>query len=376
MTQTVRIPADVEREDTVLANLTAHQLLVLTTTGALLYGFWSLTRNLLPLSAFLLLTLPVSGTALLLALGSRDGMSLDRFALAALRQRLAPHRLISTPEGAPLPPRWLLDRATDEAGRPARLGAGPSATPLRLPAQAVSETGVVDLGSDGVAAVAVCGTINFALRTPTEQESLVGAFGRYLHSLIAPVQILVRAERLDLSTQIHELRKHATALPHPALERSAREHAHYVEQLGRDADLLRRQVLLILREPVRSASGSERLGGSSPLGAIFLRRARRGASAVETGARRAAEARLLRRLSEAAELLGLIGITVTSLDAGQSTAVLAAACNPDCLVPPSSSLAGANEVITGANGAENSGAEGDTAVPLSPMQGIEQHEAP
>ena len=131
-----------------------------------------------------------------------------------------------------------------------------SPVPLRLPAQAVDaatagEVGVVDLGGDGLAVVAVCSTVNFALRTPAEQDSLVAVFGRWLHSLTAGVQILVRAERLDLSGQIAELRERAPGLPHPALEAAAAEHADYLEQLAERAELLRRQVLLVLREPAR-----------------------------------------------------------------------------------------------------------------------------
>ncbi|WP_282795235.1 PrgI family protein [Streptomyces sp. CC224B] len=364
MSQPVRIPADVEREDTVLANLTAHQLLLLAATGTALYGFWSFTKGLLPLPVIALLAFPIGGTALLLALGTRDGLSLDRLALAAVRQRLAPRRLITAPEGVHAPPRWLLERATDESGRSVRHGMDTPVAPLRLPAKAVSETGVIDLGTDGVAAVAVCSTINFTLRTPAEQETLVSAFGRYLHSLTAPVQILVRAERLDLSAHIGELREYAVRLPHPALERAALEHAAYVEQLGRDADLLRHQVLLVLREPALSAARAEGPGGASPRGVLALWRSGRGSSAVEPGSRRAAEARLLRRLSEAAGLLGPIGITVTALDAGQATAVLSAACDPDRLVPPSSASAAADEVISG-----GAGAEGDIADPPAPRDG-------
>jgi hypothetical protein len=54
----------------------------------------------------------------------------------------------------------------------------------------------------------------------------------------------------------------------------------------------------------------------------------------------------VRRLGEAVELLTPAGIVVTPLDAGQATAVLASACNPDSLLPPSAGLAGADEVIT------------------------------
>jgi hypothetical protein len=210
---------------------------------------------------------------------------------------------------------------------------------------------VLDLGADGLAVIAACSTVNFALRTAAEQEALVASFGRYLHSLTAPVQILIRAERLDLSAQIAELREQAGGLPHPALEAAALEHADYLTHLAGQTDLLRRQVLLILREPFQPAGPADGLGGPSPAavlaGLLGRRRARSDRTGVAPAARRAAEARLVRRLGEAIDLLAPAGITVTSLDAARATAVLAAACNPDSLIPPSAGLAGADEVITG-----------------------------
>lgn len=353
MTQPVRIPADVDREDTVLASLTARQLLILAVTAAVLYGLWSATRTLVPLPVFALAALPVGAGAALLALGRRDGLSLDRLALAALRQRLTPRLQVAAPEGIQPAPAWLAEKATlaegeERSGRDAHPG------PVRMPAQGITETGVVDLGQDGLAAVAVCSTVNFALRTPAEQEALTGAFGRYLHSLTAPVQVLVRTERLDLSAQIRELRAHALQLPHPALEAAATEHADYLIQLGEQTDLLRRQVLLVLREPLHATTTGNELGGTSPRAALTPRRRRRGGEPrADEALVWAAQARLARRLGEAVELLGPTGITVTPLDPGQATAVLAAACNPDSLLPPSSDIAAADEVITTPAGDEH-----------------------
>jgi hypothetical protein len=72
---------------------------------------------------------------------------------------------------------------------------------------------------------------------------------------------------------------------------------------------------------------------------------------------------LARRLGEAVELLSPSGITITPLDAGQATAVLAAACNPDSLIPPSAGLAGSDEVITTAPGDDwDAGAFGRSVV--------------
>jgi hypothetical protein len=381
MNQPVRIPADVDREDRVIGPLTARQLLILGVTGIVLYGVYTITRELVPLVAFLIVAVPIGATAAFLALGQRDGITLDRLVLAALRQRMSPQHRVAAPEGIRPAPQWLgsqvmntsKSRATGkERADAAATAVSPAA--LRLPAEGVTDTGigagvgagggagvgmgVVDLGKDGVATVAVCSTINFGLRTPAEQESLVASFGRYLHSLTAPVQVLVRTERLDLSGQIAELREQAGGLPHPALEQAAREHADYLDQLRRATDLLRRQVLLILREPLHTTAPTDGLGGASPLAAVSALSARRKAAKqaslvddmVDGATRRAAEARLVRRLGEAVELLSPSGITVTPLDAGQVTAVLAAACNPDSLIPPSArlaaGLAGSDEVIT------------------------------
>lgn len=343
MSQTVRIPADVDREDTVLGNLTARQLAILATTGAVLYSTWSVTRAVVPLPLFLAAALPIGAAAALLALGQRDGISLDRLMLAALRQHTSPRHQVTAPEGIHPPPAWLTSRIGTNPGSTGAV----SAAELRFPAREISQAGVVDLSADGLAVVAVCGTVNFALRTPAEQHALIGGFGQYLHSLSAPVQILVRAERLDLSAPISELRHRAPSLPHPALEAAAHEHADYLTGLAGHSDLLRRQVLLILREPLRVAAAPCGSAATAPPFAGRLRRrgSRRGADAAES-ARRAAEARLVRRLNEAEELLRPLGVTVTALDAGQTTGVLAATCNPGSLIPPSPALAGAQDVIT------------------------------
>jgi hypothetical protein len=99
MTQPVRIPSDVDREDRVLANLTARQLAILAVTGIVLYGAWTLARNAVPLPIFLIAAIPIGVTAAVLALGQRDGMSLDRLLLAAIRQRLQPRHRVAAPEG-------------------------------------------------------------------------------------------------------------------------------------------------------------------------------------------------------------------------------------------------------------------------------------
>ncbi|WP_116051494.1 PrgI family protein [Amycolatopsis palatopharyngis] len=347
MTAPVRVPADVDRPDRVLGPLTARQLAILGIAGLLLYGLYSLTRAVVPV--FLIVAVPVGVAVTALALGQRDGVGLDRLAVAAIRQHLSPRHRVAAPDGVRAAPAWLTAQhpATRRDSRGRRPTSARTETvspaPLELPATGVADTGaqagIVDLARDGLAVIAVCSTVNFSLRTPGEQEAMVASFARYLHSLTAPVQILIRAERLDLAPQIAELRARAGGLPHPALEAAARDHADYLAELTAHTDLLRRQVLLVLREPLRT--------GPPPAPHVLpCRRHRRAEQPVDDGLRQAAEQRLVRRLGEAIDLLSPAGIVATPLDAAAATSALAAACNPDTFLPPSAQLAAADDVVT------------------------------
>lgn len=285
----VRIPADVEREDRILFGLTARQVAILAVAGLVLWAAYTTTRRLVPAPVFLAAAIPVAALAAVLALGRRDGVSLDRLALAALRQARSPRRLVTAPEGVTPVPAWVDPALAAKAG--------PLPAPLRLPAQGISADGVLDLGADGQAVVAAASTLNFALRTPQEQDALIAGFGRWLNSLTAPVQVLIRAERVDLTEAIAALKEAAPGLPHPALEAAAREHATFLADLAGRRDLLRRQVLLVLREPAN--------GDTADRG------------------------RVLRQADHAARALAAADVTVTALDGPRAAAVLAAACGPD-----------------------------------------------
>jgi hypothetical protein len=300
----VSIPADVERPDKILTGLTAHQVVIFTVTGLAVWLGYLAVGRVLPLQVFAAMAVVVVAAGALLALGGRDGVSMDRWLLAGLHYACSPRHRVLAPEGIPDPPGWA------DLPRPAPV-------PLDLPVAAISADGVVDLGADGIAVIAEASTVSFSLRTPSEQHALVVAFARWLNSLGAGVQILVRAERVDLAPIVAGIEETAPTLPHPALEQAAREHAAFLAQLNVDNDLLRRQVLLVFTEP--DAGRNRTL-------------------AVE---------RVQQRLEGTARALAAADITVTPLDGGQVAAVLAAATDP--LAPPRvlDGWAAPDQVITG-----------------------------
>src|SRR5207244_60757 len=160
--------------------LPARQLAVLAVAAVVEYGIYKSVVHLLPPPVVLGLLVPVAALAVGLALGSRDGLPMDRWLLGGIRHSRAPKRLVPAAGGQlPAAPAWA----------PPDLGPSPVSV-LRLPARAISQTGIVDTGSQAVALVA-CTTVNIALRTGEEQAALIGGYGRWLNGLAGPVQVVI-----------------------------------------------------------------------------------------------------------------------------------------------------------------------------------------
>ncbi len=258
-----RVPADVERADRIAFGMTARQLVILTVTGLVLYAAWTALVRVVPPLVFAACCVPILGAAFFVAVGRRDGLGLDVWLLAALRHRRAPQQLVPS-EGPITPaPAWV----TTTRGPGDRL---PLPAPLRLPAKGITPDGLIDLGSDGTTGMVAASTVAFGLRTPAEQNGLVAGFARWLHSLDGPAQILVRAQRVDLTHVADRILAQAPGLPDPALEDAARSHARFLDDLAARRELLHRHVTVAVRstrspghtahqaaETVRALSGCE-----------------------------------------------------------------------------------------------------------------------
>lgn len=306
----VRIPADVERPDRLLANLTARQLAILGVAGVVLWATYTATRHVVPAAVFLALACPIGIASTLLAVGRVEGQPADRLVVAAWRQLRSPRRLVPAPEGVPAPPTWVA------------AGSGPLPAPLRLPLGGIDGDGTIDLGPDGLAVLCRASSVTFSLRTPVEQEALVAGFARWLNSLAEPAQLVVRAEPVELTVMIDGILDAAPSLPHPGLEAAARDHARFLAELAASRTLLRREVLVVLRQPSGDRAATDRAGGDP--GAEHLRR----------------------RAVEATGALAAAGVALTVLDGPAATACISRALDPSS-PPRPAGIAAADEVITG-----------------------------
>lgn len=273
-----RIPADVDQPDKIVYGLTARQLAVLAVAAAVGYALFRGFGQLLPQPILMAMLVPIAGVAVTLALGRRDGRSLDVWLLSAIRQSRSPkhHAAVA---GMPVPG-WAP-------------GPGMAVPQLRLPAQAIAESGVIDTGDKAVALVAAT-TVNIGLRSGDEQLALLDAYGRWLNSLTSPVQLVISAQRVDLSRHAQRVADRAAGIANPQLADAAYDYAEFLDQLAETRDPLWRTVTI----------------------------------AVTADADRGRDTEVLRRADHAASALAALGAQTVVLDGATTTAVLTCATDP------------------------------------------------
>ena len=279
----VRVPADVDMADRILAGLNARQVGIIGAHVLGLWALWLVVGRHIPVYAFGALAVPVVAVGLVWATSKIEGANLEQVVLAATRHVLRPRRRVLAPEGLPVLPKWW---------RPSSV----AVAPLDLPVQSVAADGLIELGEEGLAIVCRASSLNFTLRSETEQQALTDGFGRLLNALDAPTQFLVRSERADLRAVIEGIEERATALPHPALEGAALEHASFLRSLASRRDALSRRVFIGFRE---------------------------------RGTRDEAATRLVHRAEEAETLLRGLGIKLTHLAPPEVAALLSRASDPE-----------------------------------------------
>ena len=303
-----RIPADLDTPDRLVAGLTAHQLLILAAAAVPLYAAWQGLGNRVPLPVLAAVIAPVAAIAVAVALGRRDGLSLDTWLMAALIHRIRPRRLVPAPDpGPPPPPGWA----------PAGTGADrdPRPAALRLPAQAFGRDGVIRTSSGSSVVLVAASTVTTGLHTPSEQAMLLGGYARWLNSLTGRVQVVVSARRVDLGTRALRVAETAHRLAHPALAAAAIEHAEHLLDLAEDGEPLTRTVTIACTAdttPATARPGDPR------------RRDRDQAAHAGIGATGEAA----RRGARTAAALAVLGSRCRVLDGAEATALLTAAVDP------------------------------------------------
>lgn len=110
----------------------------------------------------------------------------------------------------------------------------------------------VQLRSGDVRAVLQAGSVNFALKSETEQEAILAGYRRFLNGLAYPLQILVRVVPTDVDGYLQGMRRERRGPGTEQLRRLALDHEAFVRRVARERTLLDRRFYIV----VPSSEGS------------------------------------------------------------------------------------------------------------------------
>lgn len=95
-------------------------------------------------------------------------------------------------------------------------------------------------------AVILCSSINFALKSEQEQNSIVYAYQNFLNSLSFPLQIVMQSKKLDLSNYLAKLQEKAGAQTNELLRAQTLEYIDFIKRLINLANIMDKRFYVVV----------------------------------------------------------------------------------------------------------------------------------
>lgn len=114
-----------------------------------------------------------------------------------------------------------------------------------LPIENIDD-GIVLLKDGSVSLILSTSAVNFGLLFETEQIAIIESFAGFLNSLSFPVQIVIRSERLDISSYLTTLDVALKKQTNPLLSRLTERYRKFVESLIKEKNVLDKQFFVCL----------------------------------------------------------------------------------------------------------------------------------
>jgi hypothetical protein len=162
--------------------------------------------------------------------------------------------------------------------------------------------GVLCLRGGDYRAVLEAQSVNFALKSDSEQEAIMAGYRAFLNALSYPIQVVVRILPTDVEPYLTALQGQASARGTEALRRLALDHEAFVRRLARERTLLERRFYVVV--PAGLEGAFERRGTRWPW---------QGRAANNRHSLEAAREQLTFRCQEIAQGLGGFGVATRRL---------------------------------------------------------------
>lgn len=167
--------------------------------------------------------------------------------------------------------------------------------------------GIVVLKDGSLRAVLAVSSINFDLKSSTEQEAIIFGFQRFLNSLDFPLQIMVSTRRFNIRPYIQDLEKKRMVERNPLLRDQIGDYVNFVSELVNVANITSKSFFVIVSfYPVENQEKNileKIMLAANHNKAVFQKR-----EAFQTN-----RSQLLQRVGEVREALSITGLKAAKL---------------------------------------------------------------
>lgn len=183
--------------------------------------------------------------------------------------------------------------------------------------------GVVVLKDGSLRQVLMTSSVNFALKSGSEQDAIIYAYQRFLNSLTFPVQILVQSRRLDLEYYLEKLQKRADEQSVELVKLQILEYAEFIKRLISVTNIMDKRFFVVV--PFYPG-GTEQLKGLSKLFATSGSKKQESKQADENFEKN--KVQLKQRVEAVASGLSGLGIRAVTLNSEELVELFYSIYNP------------------------------------------------
>jgi len=129
-----------------------------------------------------------------------------------------------------------------------------ASTQIHLPIAEIKDN-VVVLKNGGMRSVIQTSSVNFNLKSESEQNALIYSFQSFLNTLEFPIQILIRSKKLNIDNYLDNLNAIASRQENPLLKKQTLQYIEYIKKLVEYADIMEKKFFVIIPfDPIRARS--------------------------------------------------------------------------------------------------------------------------
>jgi hypothetical protein len=120
-----------------------------------------------------------------------------------------------------------------------------SSTQRYLPIAEIREDTLL-LKNGGIRAVIKVNSLNFNLKSESEQQGIIAGYQSFVNTLIFPLQIVIRSSRLNIDPYLSGLKDRAEKQQSPLLKEQTMDYADFMEKLVDVADIMQKNFYVVV----------------------------------------------------------------------------------------------------------------------------------